>query len=431
MTQVICAIEASRLPAASIDTVPVLLYGSHPPISGGRSIGGQLIAAVRRLGQTLPQPAFDFLSVALAVTAADTFVRRDDAADGWCRVIDLVVPVMNPALWTPVVPVLQKALHFLSGDMWSIDIQSGGRLVPEPQTRGRLIETGNHDCACLFSGGLDSTLGALDLVAQGHTPLLVSHSYPGDQKRQNIIWRNVLSPRSRFAANAHPVSPYANDTTMRTRSLNFLSYGALAGTALAGIHDRSVVLFVPENGWIAINPPLTTRRIGAHSTRTTHPYFLGLVQEMFTLLDIPVTIENPYRFRTKGEMVRDCLDQKNLAAVLGDTVSCGKWKRSWQQCGRCVPCLIRRAAIHAAGQKDATKYVWGDLARVMNYEDERDDLLAMLIALSRAQPDRLDGWAARSGPLPNNLSERAMQVDVFRRGLREMDAYLRSLGLVQ
>lgn len=439
MTDIVCALDPSQLPKAAQGTIPILLYGARSQVPGGRAIGGPLLAEVRRLGLVVPAIAFDFLTLALAVTAADTFVQRAEAADGWCRELHLVVPVTDPGLWTPVIEGLQNLLRFLSGDMWSLDIRSGGRPPPTPQSRGKLIELADHDCACLFSGGLDSTIGALDLAARGRRPVLVSHSYSGDKTRQESIWQTVLGESSRFAANAHPnlakakakMSAKANDTTMRTRSLNFLAYGVVVGSTLAAIANTpSITLFVPENGWIALNPPLTSRRIGALSTRTTHPYFLGLVQQVFCQVGIPITIENPYRFRTKGEMVRDCLDAESLDLVIDKTVSCGKWKRSWKQCGRCVPCLIRRAAICAAAKTDETPYLYDDLSSVMEYEGERDDLLAMLIALKKAETTPLENWAALSGPMPTSRAERDMQVDVFRRGLAEMRGYLHGLGLI-
>lgn len=439
MIDIVCAVDPSQLPKAAQGTIPILLYGARSQVPGGRAIGGPLLAEVRRLGLVVPEIAFDFLTLALAVTAADTFVQREAAADGWCRELHLVVPVFNPDVWTPVIEEFQNLLRFLSGDMWLLDLRPGGHPPPVPQSRGKLIELNDHDCACLFSGGLDSTIGALDLTARGRRPVLVSHSYSGDKTRQESIWQTALSKSSRFAANAHPnlakakakMRVTANDTTMRTRSLNFLAYGVVVGSTMAGlVNTQSITLFIPENGWIALNPPLTPRRIGALSTRTTHPHFLELVQQVLNQVGIPITIENPYRFITKGEMVRNCLEPDSLDLVINQTVSCGKWKRSWMQCGRCVPCLIRRAAICAAAKTDETQYVNDDLMRVMDYEGERDDLLAMLIALKKAETTSLENWAALSGPLPTSRAERDMQVDVFRRGLAEMRIYLHGLGLI-
>ena len=44
-------------------------------------------------------------------------------------------------------------------------------------------------------------------------------------------------------------------------------------------------IYVPENGFISINTPLTRRRIGSLSTRTTHPYFINSLQLIFNKLN--------------------------------------------------------------------------------------------------------------------------------------------------
>ena len=46
-------------------------------------------------------------------------------------------------------------------------------------SRHRLIKLKGLDCVSLFSGGLDSAIGAIDLLAAGRAPLLVSHAYKG------------------------------------------------------------------------------------------------------------------------------------------------------------------------------------------------------------------------------------------------------------
>jgi hypothetical protein len=56
----------------------------------------------------------------------------------------------------------------------------------------------------------------------------------------------------------------------------------------------AVELFVCENGLIALNPPLTPRRIGSHSTRTAHPHFLANVQDILSASGLPIIIANPF-----------------------------------------------------------------------------------------------------------------------------------------
>lgn len=437
MTELVFHHNATSLPHPAPGRIPVLMYGRRPPVFGSASIGGPVLQTVRRLGVPAHSAAFDLLTVAMAVTAADTFVSKHESDDGWSRDLRLQVPLSDPASWATVVPLLEQALHFLSGDQWSIQVVAGGREIPSPQIRGRLINVAQHDSVSLFSGGLDSAIGVLDLIAQHRRPVLVSHSYRGDAERQNLVWRHLPVQLARFSAVANPISQLNrnNDVQMRTRSFNFLAYGALVAATMAerGVASPPVDLFVPENGLIALNPPLTPRRIGALSTRTTHPYFLMLMQQVLEALNIPVRITNPYAARTKGEMLQHCADPVTLRRVAEHTVSCGKWKRTNSQCGKCVPCLIRRASFHAAGFTDPTPYAPAgqNLASVMRTDGARDDLLAMILAARRMPTTDSGRWVAAAGPLPSDRSQRDALLRVADRGMAEVGAYLNDLSLLE
>lgn len=60
-----------------------------------------------------------------------------------------------------------------------------------------------------------------------------------------------------------------SENTSRGRSLLFLC----AALSVAGILGENVPVYIPENGFIGLNIPLTGGRKGTCSTRTTHPYF--------------------------------------------------------------------------------------------------------------------------------------------------------------
>lgn len=436
VTKIVFHHDAAQLPPGGRGVAPVLMYGRRPPRQGTASIGGPVRAAVRRLGVPTHRRAFDLLTVAMAVTAADTFVDRRASDDGWARDLRLRVPLSDPAPWLPLIPLLEEALRFLSGDLWSLELLPDGPECPVPQVRGRLTRLAGHDSVSLFSGSLDSAIGALDLMAGGRKPVLVSHSYRGDADRQGIVGARLPVRMCHFSAIANPVSKLdePNDVQMRTRSFNFLAYGALVAATMVerGMARGPVELFVPENGLIALNPPLTARRIGALSTRTTHPHFLGSMQRILDALDIPVRISNPYALKTKGEMLAGCADQATLGAVAAHTVSCGKWKRTGMQCGRCVPCLIRRASFHAAGMADGTPYdpAGQNLAAVLAMEDARDDLLAMILAARKLPSMDMARWVPQAGPLPADRTGRDALLDVARRGMAEVRTYLNHLGLI-
>jgi hypothetical protein len=204
---------------------------------------------------------------------------------------------------------------------------------------------------------------------------------------------------------------------MRTRSILFLALGALAASTLPRTTTRDVRLFVPENGFISLNVPLTARRIGTLSTRTTHPRMISLLQGVFDQVGIPVKIENPYQFRTKGELLAECRDRDLLTRLISTTVSCGKWRRKWQQCGRCVPCLIRRAALRRAEIADLTDYQF----RSVREASSDDDVESVRRAVARWRQVGVQGMTRRSVIPP----ERAVEYeDVFRRGMLELSEFL-------
>lgn len=280
---------------------PVLLYGVGGPKLAG--IGRPLVEQLRWLTRPPQRAAWDFLSVALGVIAADSFVKRADAADGWTRQIALTVEVLNPSPWRSVRNELVETLRFLTGDLWDIDFEGKGPSLPPPK-RKRWKDSGS-DCVCLFSGGLDSLIGTLDLTAAGRAPYLVSCAYPKDAEKQTSLIRQLGIRRNRcFSGNPDPRWDHANETSMRARSFLFLAMGTLIASTLRPADDDPVDLYLPENGFISLNVPLSARRLGSLSTRTTHPHFLTGVDKMLKAIGICVTIKNPYQFKTKGEMIQ-------------------------------------------------------------------------------------------------------------------------------
>jgi hypothetical protein len=182
-------------------------------------------------------------------------------------------------------------------------------------------------------------------------------------------------------------------------------------------------LIIPENGLISINPPLTPRRIGSLSTRTTHPHFIAELQHVFDAVGLKVRLTNPYGHKTKGEMLGEC-SHPDLRRLAHYSYSCGKGKRLNQQCGRCVPCLIRRAAFLRAGIADNTPYDEPDLANVPS----NDDVWSARVAAAQLGTRDIDRWASSAGPLSSDPAARAAYVDVVRRGIGEVRDLLNAVA---
>ncbi len=425
--------EQQQLPVASDDVIPVLLYGRS---DGSRHdishIGNPLIDKIKRLGVSVSSQAMDFLTIALAVTAADTFVQREkEAADGWSRNLILELPLHDPNRWIPLKKKLEEALHFLSGDIWTFDFKQGGYKPPHPYGRRyKKINLRGLDCVSLFSGGLDSAIGAIDHIEDSRCPLLISHGYTFDKGKQDVVANKLRGNFGRLQLNAAPYFALGkNEITMRTRSLNFIAFAVIGASALQQISQLTIIdLYIPENGFISLNAPLTHRRVGSLSTRTTHPHFVKEIQTLFDSVGIPCKIINPYQFKTKGQMVLECQNQALLNAIVDDTVSCSHWKREKQQCGVCVPCSIRRAALLEGGITDNVNYAFNDITSVLNEEDRRDDLMALSISVGQKGTRNIGSWISDSGPLDTNQFPEYKKI--FIDGLDEIEKYLILKGLL-
>lgn len=436
--------DPKQLPEFNNDIHPVQLYDLHPwDKVKHSSIARPVIKIIRDLGTPISSLAFDFLTISMAVTASDTFFDRNNSANSWARQFTVKVPLYNPKPWKKVAGKLEKALGFLTGDQWKLIFEEGGLNPPDPKTSNKAkhkkksLQTLN--CVSLFSGGLDSAVGAIDLINSdsGYEPLLVSHAYKGDAAKQHEVESVLLKNKySRFAMNADPHlivgKNLKTDITMRGRSFNFIAMALVGLSALQGIAGNNAKkVFIPENGYISLNPPLTRRRIGSLSTRTTHPYYLAMLQEIFSEVGLNVLLVNPYQFKTKGEMVSNCKDQSALSKAIPSTVSCSNWHRKKKQCGRCLPCLIRRAAISRGSFSIDASYIGQNLPSVLKYKNERDDLFAVIAAYTKLTKGANSfSWVRSSGPLPIDQDVRNDLVSVFERGLFEVGDFLKNESVI-
>ena len=139
-------------------------------------IGGAL-TCLKKMGIFPSEIGIDLLVMAAHVHAADTRISRaEQSQDSWTREIRLVIPVSDPARWNRAVPTLKKALDFLTGDRWIIGFRARPeRFVTITEEAPLSLIAPPFDSVSLFSGGMDSLIGAIDLLEGGATPLLVSH----------------------------------------------------------------------------------------------------------------------------------------------------------------------------------------------------------------------------------------------------------------
>ena len=232
------------------------------------------------------------------------------------------LPVRQLDLWSAVSTDFTGAVSFLSGDNWQLEISDSAEAVSPPTEVAPAV-----DAVCLFSGGLDSFTGALNLLAEGKTVCLVGHYGPGQthQAQQGLCQALArrypdqvvarwffLQPAAAAAGQARPL-PAGRESSQRSRSLLFIA----AGLTVAAGYEPEVPLYIPENGLIGINVPLTGARKGSFSTRTTHPYFMDKLSSCVRGLGIANPIVNPFRLMTKGEILAACARPANAPAASG------------------------------------------------------------------------------------------------------------------
>jgi len=402
----------------------------------GRVNFGDLQKQLRRIGVRPSEVGLDLLTVALGVYAADLCTsRRHDGDDAWTRHLNVDVEVSDPKFWEPVAEPLAQGLRFLSNDVWTFSFRQRGY-----SARQLGFDAGNNSRVSrisLFSGGLDSTIGAIDQLATKEPLLLASTS--GERTTsspQKVIYSCLARTTNSPIWHVHQRIQIPRDlrlpgdSSQRSRSFLFIAFGAF----LASAFTEPLDLLLPENGLIALNVPVNATRLGANSTKTTHPFFLGRVREVIKNIGLPIRLIEPYRFSTKGEMVAQARGAL-LDAVLDKTVSCAKAPQLFRQgtnllhCGSCIACIIRRAAIAIGYNKaDPTGYFYvPDLyAGPIDAREHGQDIRALKAASARvaANPELATVDVYRSGPLGDVIDDITSYVDVYGRGMRELHSLL-------
>ena len=380
---------------------------------------------------TTPRRNVEFLRLAVLAFLTDRTTPRPKGS--WERNLELQVPVWDSDPWQRATPDLERLLRFLTYDRWSI------AFVPSRTPRGGSVQPAPQGpAAALFSGGADSLAGVLlDADRHSEPPILVSHSDWSITRsyQQKLIaelgnlWAQEPSTFSALIGRSKRQIgsglEFGKETTSRARSLLFIALGlAAAGTA-------GVPLRIHENGFASLNPPMGGERLGALSTRTTHPWYLSELGRILKSVGAHFQIENPQAGHTKAEMfkeVAELLGYQEASRLLSASHSCARGNIRFAKtpgvshCGVCFGCLVRRAAFHRAGIADLTVYLIEDLHTEIGAhngwysEKRRRDLQAVRYAAARG---------VDPGDVTLNLpssSDSEAAIGVARRGLDELAA---------
>lgn len=311
---------------------------------------------------TLDDFIYDLIEIATFVYYADCSITRGNETDvygeKWKRQFNFIIPVSNPGIWNQdeIKDLLKEIFEFLTGDVFNFKfIKTQNR---EQQLYLSFPDTSTPfpgaDCICLFSGGLDSLIGSLYLLKEkNERPLLISHrSLPKLDSLQKNLW-NVMKDKIKAWEFPH-LSVWINrkgnraiEATQRSRSFLYLT---IAASVAVQVNIPKV--YICENGIISFNIPRSGQNIGTLLTRSTHPKFLKLFEQLINKLypHKEITIENPFIFLTKPQMLIK-LKSWNLGELIQATISCsytqGRTKMQ-PHCGVCSQCVDRRFSIAAS-----------------------------------------------------------------------------------
>jgi 7-cyano-7-deazaguanine synthase in queuosine biosynthesis len=252
---------------------------------------------------------------------------------------------------------MSELVTFLSGDREvTFSFEPGHDTPPahlfdrEDITLGGYGETE----VALFSGGLDSLTGAIDLLASSAKGVcLVSHQsgQPATHhtQKQLVSALHTWYPRrvEALSFRCGLTGRRASEETQRTRV--FL-YACIAAAAAHAVGASAISVY--ENGITSLNLPKRQDLGNARASRTTHPRTMRLLADFLTEVACgTVDVQTPFLWMTKT----DVLDRLRLLGgehLLSSSVSCSRTFKvrgtGQTHCGTCSQCVDRRLAAFSA-----------------------------------------------------------------------------------
>jgi hypothetical protein len=314
--------------------------------------------------QDLSPRLIDFLEIASYVFSADCATPRgkkwadEDSTEPWGRDLAFVIPVRDPVFWgaAKIKGLIEKVLCFLSNDKYSFTFTQLERDRPAEQHYLQFADEEDWpfhgpERVLMFSGGLDSLAGVVEMARAGANLVLVSHRPVSTlDARQKRLFREL---QKQFPGQLIHIPVWINkaesfgrEPTQRTRSFLFSALGSLVAQS---VQARGLRFY--ENGIVSLNLPIAQEALRARASRTTHPAALHLLSLLSTEVTArPFVIDNPYVFKTKTEVVAS-LGVHKAAHLIAHTCSCSRsmfQTKMQPHCGRCSQCIDRRFAVTAA-----------------------------------------------------------------------------------
>ena len=138
--------------------------------------------------------AIDLFYISLMVFYADKLIKRDDEPDRWTREMEIYMPVLCVEKWNNNKALFEKMLKYLTGDFWTFffrrrDITDKELLCKKGLERQK-DKMEDKTEFCMLSGGMDSFIGAINLLFQDKKPVFVGNHNGG--KGVSIYQKKVI-----------------------------------------------------------------------------------------------------------------------------------------------------------------------------------------------------------------------------------------------
>lgn len=325
------------------------------------------LLGINTYSNTVILDLFDTISY---ICYTDFYTKRQEDLDNKEN-LSIVIPVNNVKKFKLIKYNLEKLLKYMTnGEIWNIEFikQKETKKLERKQI---VLDNTNYNSLALLSGGLDSMAGTC-IEKYNNTIFVTYASNNIENNNAKTIYEKLVKTQN----NVHvSIAKIACDEethyTERTRSLIFL-----ASCFIYADYYRIPVIKIYENGIMSLNPKFNfSRRV----TKTTNQKSLYLFNEILKALELNIKIENPFKYKTKKEVI-EIIPKEYDNAIQNETRTCSKNSGIIHfrnksignfHCGICIACVLRQIGMINAKRADANYLLPIDKHRyneVLRYE---------------------------------------------------------------
>ena len=333
----------------------------------------------------------DLLEIAGYIFAADRYSPRGSnyaiELHSWSRRFNFHFKVRDFQFWDKddTQYALKDALCFMTGDDdFKFTFYQAEQDFPTSlfDIEEFVPNTPENCKIALFSGGIDSLAGVIDLINNSKSEIWLASHQSGSNKTKRTQRKlyeaiNQIYPDrcKHYKYQCGLSGDTSNDESQRTRPLLYM---ATAFVLANSYNQNEITVF--ENGITSINFAETQDLMNGRASRTTHPKTIALLEKLFSKIsEEPFHINHPYLLKTKTDVV-EILKKYDRTDLLDSSVSCSGTRKNmsdFTHCGECTQCLDRIFAVHAA---EVEEYNDAGIYRFKFWKDDltEDEIIRIL-----------------------------------------------------